>query len=47
MISLEKMRKIEPKLADKSDEELADIRDRLYEMAQLAYERYVDNKKEK
>lgn len=42
MISLEEMRKIEPKLIEKSDEELIKIRDLLYGLAKLSLESYFD-----
>lgn len=42
MITLERMREIEPKLKHASDDEVAEIRERLYGLAQLAYDRWVD-----
>ena len=36
------MRELEPKLKNASDEEVAEIREKLYGMAQLAYESWVD-----
>lgn len=40
MISLEKLRIIDPGLVNVSDEELSSVRDELYGMAQLAFENY-------
>lgn len=42
MISLDRLREIEPKLKNASDEEVALIREKLYEIGQLAMESYVD-----
>ena len=42
MISLDRMRELEPSLKNASDEEVAEIRERLYGLAQLAYERWID-----
>lgn len=42
MISLDQLRELEPKLKNASDEEVAEIRERLYGLAQLAYDRYID-----
>lgn len=44
MISLRRLREIEPKLKHSSDEEVAVIREQLYQLAQLAYENYEDSK---
>lgn len=44
MISLNRLRELEPKLKDASDEEVAVIREKLYQLAQLAYENYEDSK---
>lgn len=46
MLSLEKLREIEPGLKDISDKELEKIRDQLYGIANLALETYFDDKKE-
>ncbi len=42
MISLEQMRELEPKLKNASDEEVAIIRERLYGLAQLTFDSWVD-----
>lgn len=42
MISLDQIRKLEPGLKNASDEEVAQIRERLYEMAQLSFESWMD-----
>ena len=47
MISLNRIREIEPKLRDLSDEQVAEIRDRIYEMAQLAYDSYKEQRDSK
>lgn len=39
------MRKLEPSLEEKTDEEVAEIRDQLYGMAELAFESYQNQKK--
>ena len=44
MMSLARLRQLEPKLANASDEEVADIRTRIYEIAQLAVDSYQDTK---
>ncbi|MCC7160618.1 hypothetical protein IT399_02780 [Candidatus Nomurabacteria bacterium] len=44
MISLERLKEIEPKLKDKSDEELVKIRDLLYGLAKLSLESYLEDK---
>lgn len=44
MISLNRIRELEPKLKDASDEEVALIREKIYEMAQLTFERWRDEK---
>ena len=38
MISLQKIRQLEPRLAERSDSELEELRDGLYDVAQLAFE---------
>lgn len=43
MISLDRMRELEPKLKDCSDEEVALIREKVYAMAQLAYDSYKED----
>ena len=43
MISLKRIRELEPKLNNLSDKEVADIRERIYEMAQLAYDSYKED----
>jgi len=45
MISLEKLRELEPELAKVSDEELVKIRNLLYSLAELALESYVESKR--
>jgi hypothetical protein len=45
MISLEEMREIEPSLKDKSDKEVEEIRRLLYELGNLALDRFFDSKK--
>jgi len=45
MMSLQKLRELEPKLVDKSDAEVAKIRDCLYEGAALALDSYAEQKK--
>ena len=42
MISLDQLRELEPKLKNASDKEVSAIREKLYGMAQLAYERWMD-----
>ena len=44
MLSLNRIRELEPKLRTLSDEEVVVIRDRIYEMAQLAYDSYKEQK---
>ena len=41
MISLNRLRELEPKLKDASDEEVAKIRDQLYELAQLTFDSHM------
>ncbi len=43
MISLDRIRELEPKLKSASDEEVAIIREKLYGLAQLAFESWVDD----
>jgi len=43
MFSIEKCRKIESSLNELTDDEVVDIRDSLYELAQLALEDYFEN----
>ena len=47
MLSLEKLRKIDPKLEKYSDEELTKIRALLYSLGDLAIESYLDKVKNK
>ena len=42
MLSLEEIRKVEPKLKDLPDEKVAEIRDSLYQLAELALDSYID-----
>ncbi|MEI7709125.1 MAG: hypothetical protein WCI76_00220 [bacterium] len=44
MISLEDLKRIEPKLQGKSDEELTKIRNLLYGLGQLTLETYLERK---
>lgn len=47
MISLKRLRELEPKLMNASDQEAALIREKIYEMANLAmdsYQEYKDSK---
>lgn len=44
MLSLEKLREIDPSIAHLSDTELEEIRASLYDSAQLAWEVYVAKK---
>lgn len=46
MMSLERMRELEPSLSSKSDEEVAEIREALYELAELALDSYFEKKKQ-
>tara|TARA_B100000508_G_C11341878_1_gene219555 strand:+ start:379 stop:555 length:177 start_codon:yes stop_codon:yes gene_type:complete len=39
-MSLKRLREIEPKLATASDEEVALIREKIYELAHIAYDSY-------
>ncbi len=43
MISLDRIRELEPKLKDASDEDVALIREYLYGLGQLFYETWVDD----
>ena len=43
MISLDQIRELEPKLKNSSDEEVAIIREKLYEMAQLVFDTWKDS----
>jgi hypothetical protein len=47
MLTLEELRKSDPKLANKSDEEVAKIRDLLYELGHIALDSYEEDKKNK
>ena len=47
MMSLEKMREIDPLLKDKSDEELIKARETMYGLGQLFLEDYFDRKEKK
>jgi len=44
MISLERLKEIDPKLQGKSDEELTKIRNLLYGLGQLTLETYLERK---
>lgn len=46
MMSLERMRELEPNLASKTDKEVAEIRDALYELAEIALDSYFEKKKQ-
>gem|GEM_PF-2774374 len=46
MISLEKLKEIEPKLAGKTDEEILKIRELLYGLAELTLESYTESKQQ-
>ena len=39
-MSLERLRQLEPKLRNYSDEEVTRIREKIYELAQLSYDSY-------
>jgi len=47
MISLEKMREIDPRLKVQTDAEVEEIRRQLYGLGQLALETYFDSKEKK
>ena len=47
MMTLERMRELQPELANKSDKEVAEIRDSLYDLAELAFDCYIEEKKNK
>lgn len=47
MISLKRIRELEPKLKDASDEEVALIREKIYGLAQLAYDSYKEERDSK
>lgn len=47
MISLKRLRELEPKLVNASDEEVALIREKIYEMAHLAYDSYKEDRDSK
>ena len=40
MISLKRLRELEPSLANASDEEVALVREKIYELAHIAYDSY-------
>jgi|GEM_PF-2898629 len=44
MISVEEMLKIDPSLSDLSEADLIELRDNLYEVAQLGFEVYYSKK---
>jgi hypothetical protein len=44
MFSLARMRELEPELKHASDEEVARIRAKIYEIAQLAYDSYTERR---
>lgn len=46
-MSLKRLRELEPKLANASDEEVALIRERIYEMAHLAHDSYKEERDSK
>lgn len=46
-MSLKHLREIEPKLANASDEEVALIREKIYEVAHLAYDSYKEDRDSK
>ena len=43
MLSLEKVRKIDPSLADLSDEKLKEVIQKLYDLGQLVFEQWLDD----
>jgi hypothetical protein len=45
MLSLEELRELEPELRKKTDAEVEETRNLLYQLAQLMLESYVDTKK--
>jgi hypothetical protein len=47
MIPIEKLREIDPKLAGKSDAEIEEIRESLYGLAQLCFDTWTNDKKNK
>lgn len=47
MISLKQLRELEPTLQNSSDEEVALMREKIYEMAQLAYDSYKEDRDSK
>ena len=44
MISIEECRKLDPRLEKMSDEEVRKIRDSLYELGQLAFDTWLEEK---
>ena len=44
MISLEEMRKIDPRLLEMPDEEVKKIRDYLYQLGNLAFDTWLEKK---
>lgn len=44
MISIEELRKIDPRLIEKSDEEVIKIRSYLYALGQLAFDSWLETK---
>lgn len=47
MITLKRLRELEPKLMTASDQEVALIREKIYEMANLAMDSYQEHKDSK
>ena len=47
MLSIDQLKKIDPALQDLSDEEITDIRARLYGLAELALDCWADQVREK
>ena len=45
MMPLEELRKIDPEVANLSDEELKEIRQQFYDMGQLIFDDWFDNRK--
>ena len=44
MITIEELKKLEPELVDKSDEEVTIIRNLLYQAANIALENFIEDK---
>lgn len=45
MLSLKQLREIDPSLSHLSDEELIEIRDKLYELGELIWDDWIESKK--